>query len=260
MLNINASRIKILLSYLHKHYAISSNQARELLNVSAATIRRDFEYLDKSYGNIKREHGKLLYSIADEEELIFKLKATSQLDDKRKIAIAALPLIMPKSCILIDSGTTCHELAKLLPNIDLKVVTTDVNIAVELGQKSHVESYVIGGKIRPHYFTIGSSLATEMINMFSFDQAFISCDAISANKGITNITIDEVGVKKAIIKNAKEVILLADSTKIEKATTHLVCRLDKIKTIITNTEPDDNLVQRINELKIKLIVAGDDND
>ena len=78
-----------------------------------------------------------------------------------------------------------------------------------------MESYIIGGLIRlKSYFSVGESLALEMINAFSVERAFISCDALSLETGITNATMFEVGVKTRIIQRSREVIFTVRSLKI----------------------------------------------
>lgn len=120
-----------------------------------------------------------------------------------------------ETAFFLDSGSTCLELAKCLVDAKVKVICNDIKIANELGGFPHVESYIIGGLIRPGYFSVGESLALEMINAFAVERAFISCDALSIETGITNATMFEVGVKTRIIQRSREVILMADHSKFD---------------------------------------------
>ncbi len=108
----------------------------------------------------------------------------------------------------------------------------------------HVESYIIGGLIRPGYFSVGESLALEMINAFSVERAFISCDALSLETGITNATMFEVGVKTRIIQRSREVILMADHSKFDAVEPHAVATLSCIKTIISDSGLPETIAQR----------------
>ena len=114
----------------------------------------------------------------------------------------------------------------------------------ELGCFPHVESYIIGGLIRPGYFSVGESLALEMINAFSVERAFISCDALSLETGITNATMFEVGVKTRIIQRSREVILMADHSKFDAVEPHAVATLSCIKTIISDSGLPETIAQR----------------
>ena len=107
-----------------------------------------------------------------------------------------------------------------------------------------MESYIIGGLIRPGYFSVGESLALEMINAFSVERAFISCDALSLETGITNATMFEVGVKTRIIQRSREVILMADHSKFDAVEPHAVATLSCIKTIISDSGLPETIAQR----------------
>ncbi|KGM68075.1 Transcriptional regulators of sugar metabolism [Escherichia coli] len=145
---------------------------------------------------------------------------------------------------LLFSRLTCLELAKCLADARVKVICNDIKIANELGCFPHVESYIIGGLIRPGYFSVGESLALEMINAFSVERAFISCDALSLETGITNATMFEVGVKTRIIQRSREVILMADHSKFDAVEPHAVATLSCIKTIISDSGLPETIAQR----------------
>ena len=93
-------------------------------------------------------------------------------------------------------------------------------------------------------FEAGESLALEMINAFSVERAFISCDALSLETGITNATMFEVGVKTRIIQRSREVILMADHSKFDAVEPHAVATLSCIKTIISDSGLPETIAQR----------------
>ena len=197
-------RIKQMLHYLWQHRHLSTQQAMELFGYAEATVRRDFQYIVNQYPG----------------------------------------MIKDGDCFFLDSGSTCLELAKCLADARVKVICNDIKIANELGCFPHVESYIIGGLIRPGYFSVGESLALEMINAFSVERAFISCDALSLETGITNATMFEVGVKTRIIQRSREVILMADHSKFDAVEPHAVATLSCIKTIISDSGLPETIAQR----------------
>ncbi|HGY7299685.1 TPA: DeoR/GlpR family DNA-binding transcription regulator, partial [Escherichia coli] len=179
-----------------------------------------------------------------DKEYVFDVKRTLQSVAKREIAALARTMIKDGDCFFLDSGSTCLELAKCLADARVKVICNDIKIANELGCFPHVESYIIGGLIRPGYFSVGESLALEMINAFSVERAFISCDALSLETGITNATMFEVGVKTRIIQRSREVILMADHSKFDAVEPHAVATLSCIKTIISDSGLPETIAQR----------------
>ncbi|ECQ7478886.1 DeoR/GlpR transcriptional regulator [Salmonella enterica] len=118
----------------------------------------------------------------------------------------------------------------------------------------HVESDIIGGLIRPGYFSVGESLALEMINAFAVERAFISCDALSIETGITNATMFEVGVKTRIIQRSREVILMADHSKFDTVEPHAVATLSCITTILSDSALPPAIARRYQQAGCRLIM------
>lgn len=248
-----SERIGNILHYLWLHHQLSIQQAHELLGYAWATLRRDFNYIASHYPGMERYHGGLYFNASNaDKEFVFDMKKSINIDAKKQIARLARQYINPNDFLILDSGTTCLELARIV-DIPARVVTTDVNIAYSLAQMSHIESYIIGGMIRSGYFTVGESLATDMLNTFSVEQAFISCDALSLDAGITNATLFEVGVKKTIIQRAKKVILLADHSKFEQTNPYTISTLSCIHCVITDPGLPDAVYRRYRQAGINII-------
>lgn len=248
-----SDRIGNILHYLWLHHQLSIQQAHELLGYAWATLRRDFNYIASHYPGMERYHGGLRFNASSaDKEFVYDMKKSINTDAKKEIALLARQFVSPNDFFILDSGTTCLELARML-DVPARVVTTDVNIAWTLAQMKHVESYIIGGMIRSGYFTVGESLATEMLNTFSVEQAFISCDALSLDAGITNATLFEVGVKKAIIQRAKKIILLADNSKFEQTNPYTISTLSCIHCIITDKALPDAIFKRYKQAGINIL-------
>ncbi|SUG77941.1 Putative regulatory protein [Salmonella enterica subsp. enterica] len=145
---------------------------------------------------------------------------------------------------------------KCLVDAKVKVICNDIKIANELGGFPHVESYIIGGLIRPGYFSVGEILALEMINAFAVERAFISCDALSIETGITNATMFEVGVKTRIIQRSREVILMADHSKFDTVEPHAVATLSCITTILSDSALPSAIARRYQQAGCRLIMSA----
>jgi len=247
-------RIKQMLHYLWQHRSLTTQQAIELFGFAEATVRRDFQYIASHYPGMSRSHGRLNFDDStDDKEYLFDVKRTLQGEAKREIAAQARGMIKDGDCFFLDSGSTCLELAKCLGDAKVKVICNDIKIANQLGCFSQVESYIVGGLIRPGYFSVGESIALEMLNLFSVDRAFISCDALSLETGITNATLFEVGVKKHIIQRSREVILMADHSKFDTIEPHAVATLSCIKTIISDSSLADTVKRRYQQSGCQII-------
>lgn len=179
----------------------------------------------------------------DDKEYVFDVKRTLQSVAKREIAALARTMIKDGDCFFSTPAQPASNWRNAA-DARVKVICNDIKIANELGCFPHVESYIIGGLIRPCYFSVGESLALEMINAFSVERAFISCDALSLETGITNATMFEVGVKTRIIQRSREVILMADHSKFDAVEPHAVATLSCIKTIISDSGLPETIAQR----------------
>ena len=249
-----SDRMRNLLHYLWQHKSITTRQAIELFGYAEASVRRDFAIIAKGYPGMVRRHGGIEFDESTvDQEYIFDVKQSMQRVAKQEIAKAARAMITPGDCILLDSGSTCLALAKLLSDISAKVITTDVKVANQLGSYTQLESYIIGGMIRPGFFSVGESLAVDMLKQFSADKVFMSCDALSLDDGITNSTVFEVGVKKALIPRGRQTILLADHSKFEQVKPHSVATLLSISCIISDALLPDDVYYRYRQAGINII-------
>lgn len=237
-------RIKQMLHYLWQHRHLSTQQAMELFGYAEATVRRDFQYIANQYPGMIRGHGCLDFDDSTDDKVRLRRETYIAICGEKRNSCPCPNNDQRWRLLFLDSGSTCLELAKCLADARVKVICNDIKIANELGCFPHVESYIIGGLIRPGYFSVGESLALEMINAFSVERAFISCDALSLETGITNATMFEVGVKTRIIQRSREVILMADHSKFDAVEPHAVATLSCIKTIISDSGLPETIAQR----------------
>jgi DeoR family fructose operon transcriptional repressor len=221
------------------------------LNISESSVRRDITYMTSlpRYRNVHRVRGGIYVDTKMSEfEYMFELKVNLDRELKKAVARKALESVDDGDSILIDSGTTCLYFAQLLgTKRQLKVITLDIKIAEELGKYVEMESCVIGGVIRPGYYTIGGSNALENLDRFSGYKVFMSADAVDVAGGLSNSSEFEVGVKKKIVERGKSVFLLVDSTKFAKKALYRICELGQIDTIITNRELDAETLRQLTE-------------
>jgi DeoR family fructose operon transcriptional repressor len=230
-----------------------------MLNISESSVRRDVDYMAHlpMYRSVQRVHGGVfLNTNRSEVEYMFELKVDLHHELKRAIAKKALEYIENGDSILVDSGTTCLCLAELLGGRKkLRVITPDIKIAEELGKNAEIESCVIGGVIRPGYYTIGGSGAVENLEKFSGYNVFMSADSVDVRDGLTNTTEFEVGVKKKIIESGNRVFLLADQSKFTKRALYKIADLAQIHLTITNKGVDDEIVRRMTDLGHSVVLA-----
>jgi DeoR/GlpR family transcriptional regulator of sugar metabolism len=252
-------RMDRIMEILEKNGNASTVFLARAFNVSESSIRRDISRMlsfDR-YRNTKRVHGGIVLD-TDRQGLEYMFELRLGLNHTFKLALAkrASELVGDGDNILIDSGTTCLYFTQQLScRKNVKAIVLDIKIAEELGKYGHIESSVIGGVIRPGYYTVGGINALENLEKFNAEKVFMSADAIDLEHGITNSGEFEVGVKKKIIQSGKHVYMMVDYTKMKKRTLYKVADLTAIHTLITNKELDSSYAEKIRKKGVELILV-----
>lgn len=228
----------------------------ELLDVSSMTIRRDLTYL-ADQGRLVRSHGGAV-SIRQSttSEMRYDVKARLNLQEKRCIGALAARLVHDGETILLDSGTTTyHVAANLKDRQNLTVVTNDIKIASLLCFSPEINVLLIGGMVRPGIFSTTGPYAVEMLSQLSVDKTFLSADAVSLTRGVTNTNPDEVPIKRRMLAAGEDRFLVVDYSKFERNCLALVCDLDEVDHIITDSQIPSSAVGHLSERGIDVIVC-----
>ncbi|RJS61937.1 DeoR/GlpR family DNA-binding transcription regulator [Bacillus sp. PK3_68] len=226
-------RKKSILEQLHIYGKVEITELSEALSVSPMTIRRDLDLLEKQKKLI-RTHGGAVLPQALINEQSFASKAGSAVEEKKQIALEAVSLVKPNMTVLLDSGTTTLEIARLLKNnVPATVITNDIQIAAEL-MDSHLEVIIIGGRLQNDVGALFGSLAENTLRNMHVDLFFMGAHAIHSAFGITAPTLEKAAVKQEMIKTAEKVVLVADSSKFHQKAFSKVCDLDFVTTVITD--------------------------
>lgn len=209
------------------------------MNVSPATVRRDLEALE-SRGLIRRVHGGAMSVENRREEPLFDEKVSVALKEKRAIAEKAATLVRPGDTLFIDGGSTTLELARLLSSrTDITIVTNSLRATLELSG-SGPPVILIGGELRRRSQTMVGSLTRLMLSHIHVDRAFMGTIGITAESATTTDP-NEAFTKDLVMKQATEVILLADHTKGGKVSFATVGDVADIDVLITDADFDHRL-------------------
>ncbi len=174
----------------------------------------------------------------------FGLRLSENPDAKEKVALAAIDLIETGRSLFLDSGTTMLKLASLLPDERLTVTTTGPNIAMELIKKNQPIVNIVGGMLNRDNISVSGNQALRQIGDINIDIAFIVPSGISAQNGLTSGNYSECELKKLVVQKARKVVILMDSSKLDKILPYTFADISDVNTIITDKAlPDDMTVQ-----------------
>jgi len=135
------------------------------------------------------------------------------------------------------------------------VATYDLYIASELVKSDNIELFVAGGKVRKNFGTLTGYFTEEMVRQIHADVFFLSADAIDLTHGCMSYNIDEISVKKELIKSAKKTIALCDHTKFKAIAFMNICKLSDIDILITGKEIDDYTMSILKEENIEVLTV-----
>jgi DeoR family fructose operon transcriptional repressor len=229
----------------------------EQFRVSSATIRSDLRDLEAA-GLLIRTHGGAMVKSKTGLEQDMVQRGTQHLAEKRRTAERALALIEDGDTVILDTGTTCLELARLLGRRrDLTVVTNDLAIALALESAESVRVLFMGGLVRRNYHctVIHGSAGREILSGLSVDKAFMACNSFSVEKGASTPDIVHAETKKLMMSIAAKVIVLFDASKMGRTSFALFAPLEAIDTIVTDAIGADDR-SRLEENGIDVLVAG----
>lgn len=227
-----------------------------LFKVSEVTIRNDLDQLEKKNHLIRARGGAM--KIEGQVSLDFKLSDKHKLHYSEKAGIGkkAASLISDSETIILDSGTTTAEIAKNLACIkNLTVVTNALNIVNSLAQLSDINLIMPGGYLRKNSLSLVGPLAEKNFKQLYVDKAFIGVDGFDLEIGAFTPNLEEASLNQIMINVAKEVILVADSSKLNRKSLSLICPVSSINTIVTDKGITEEDHKKLSDRGLKVIIA-----
>ncbi len=197
--------------------AVSVNELVEILDTSAATIRRDINALNASKQLIKVFGGATAMSSLDvnTKEDTVSLKALKNVNEKDNISKYAANLIQDNDFVYIDAGTTTLAMIDYIDNYKAKYITNGVVHAKKLIDKG-LETIMIGGRLKKSTEAVVGPDCVEIIKKYHFTKAFMGTNGISIRAGFTTPDVDEAMIKTEAIRHAYMAYVLADHTKFDQ--------------------------------------------
>ncbi len=227
----------------------------KIFKVSEVTIRQDLEKLEKE-DLIVREHGGAHLKNIMSQVRSFSLQNQENMDKKNTIARKAVEYINDGDTIILDSGSTTTEIAKLITGYkNLTVITNALNIAMELGAEPEINLVVTGGEFKAPTLSLTGQKAADFFENLHVDKLFLATAGISLKAGLTYPSISDIVVKRAMIESAETVYLVADSTKVGKSSFASLGALSLIDYIITDTQLSEKKQKLFQDNEIEFILA-----
>lgn len=227
------TRHAAILRHLKQNGRATVDELAELFSTTPQTIRKDLNLLSDE-GRVMRFHGGASL-LAGTEYTQFEVRQEIARDEKETIGRAVADLVPSHTAVIINSGTTTAAAARhLASHAGLKVVTDSVSVANEIRGFPGVEVMVPGGIVRPSDGAILGEAAVDFIRQFRADVAVIGAAAVAQDGALLDYDLREASVARAIIENARHVILAADSSKFERMAPVCIGHLSQVRTLVTD--------------------------
>lgn len=245
-------RIKALHNYILENGRASTEELCSLFNISKNTLRRDINELEMQNLISKVYGGIILNDIKTTEP--FESREVKNKDAKQLIANLASHLLEDGDIIYIDSGTTTMLMIPYLETIkNLTIITNNLHVIIKSLPYPNLNVIATGGTFLRRTNSFVNQEVINSLKKYNISKAFIATTGVSIAKGLTNSSSFEYDIKKYVVENCDEIILLADNTKIDKISLMTYYDLKNIQVFVTNEKPASNYIEFFNHYNIKLI-------
>ncbi|MFL6601356.1 MAG: DeoR/GlpR family DNA-binding transcription regulator [Steroidobacteraceae bacterium] len=203
---------------------------------SQVTIRADLSALE-SAGALMRTHGGAVPR-AEEPDESLAVKQLQHHAEKSRIAHAAVSMIRDGETIILDSGTTTAEIARSLRKAELtsiNVITNALNVAALLVDVPSVRLIMLGGILRRESNSLSGPMAAAALANLQADRLYLGADGLDPQLGVMTPHLQEAELNAQMIRISRQVVVVADSSKLLRRNVSVIAKVEQIHTLITDT-------------------------
>jgi DeoR family transcriptional regulator, aga operon transcriptional repressor len=251
-----AERRHRIVELLREHGKVTVEALAARFATSAVTIRTDLATLEAD-GALERTHGGALLRREDDDQPI-TVKQTLHHAEKVRIAKVAAGLIQDGETIILDSGTTTAEIAKQIRKLEvhsINVITNALNIASLLADVPAVRLIMPGGILRPESKSLSGHIAEAALANLQADRLFLGADGLDPERGVMTPHLPEAQLNAKMIEISRQVIAVADSSKLMRRNISLIARVEQLHMLITDTGANPDVVAELQRRGVEVRLA-----
>ncbi|MBC8267502.1 MAG: DeoR/GlpR transcriptional regulator [Rhodospirillaceae bacterium] len=233
------------------------DELAEHFDVTPQTIRKDLNELCEQ-GILQRVHGGGIL-VSGVRNYNYEARRSLASDEKKQIGLKAASLVPDNSSLMINIGTTTEQVAYALRGKrGIMVITNNINVVNILHGVPNIEVIVAGGVVRSADGGVVGEATVDFIRQFKMDYAIIGASAIDEDGSILDYDYREVKAAQAIIENARNCILVADSTKFERTAPVRIGHISQLSGFVTDNPPPAPFARICREHDVEVILADSD--
>jgi len=248
-----AERRQQIIDLVNEQKSIRVTELSNIFSITEETIRRDLESLKKQ-GKLMRSHGGAVsINSVDLLEVSYEERESRKVDEKRKIAYEAVKQVREGDKIILDASTTAWYMAKVLPDMEMTVLTNSIKVASELSPKKNITVISTGGILQSKSLSYVGPLAESSFKHYHANKAFISCKGFHLQDGISESSEQQARVKQMMLSISEEVYLMIDHSKFGVKAFSRYEDMDVIDYVITDHHVKSELERNLIEKGFQLI-------
>lgn len=247
-------RHELILGEVRTSAAIRISSLAQRLGVAGETIRRDLLELNKA-GLLQRTYGGATISPTAVEPSISE-RGIRMVEERARIGRAAAALVPERAVLMIDGGSTTHQVASALAHHarDLVLITNSLSIATVTGGNPSFRVIVGPGVYDPREASVLGEDTVEFIARYNADMALVGASSLTP-EGAWDAVPGAAAVKRAMLQRAQRTVLVMDHSKFGRGSFERVCRLDKITDLVTDSDPPKNIKTALRRAGAKIHIA-----
>jgi DeoR/GlpR family transcriptional regulator of sugar metabolism len=243
---------------VQRHGQVTVEDLANQLNASRETIRRDLAAMDQK-GVLRKHHGGARSGKATARvnlEGSFSVRMAENVDQKHIIGQRAAALFRDGDVLFVDSGSTTAVFAEYLSrHRGLRVITNSLLVAEIMGNSRNGHRItLLGGDFEPDGKENLGPMVLEQINQIHAEHLVLTVGGVHPG-GVRDFDIREAEVARAMIKNAAQVTVIADRTKLNRGGIFDVAGFDSITRFVTDTKPPQDIADAMMAASVEIIVS-----
>ncbi len=253
-------RRKLILDQLHEENRVVVSNLSHKFGVSEETIRRDLERFEQE-GIVTRSYGGAVLNDNVGSEMSFQFRKRKNLLGKKVIGEIVADMVSDGDHIFIDPSTTTLVVVRELRRAgkqNITIITNAIEVLVECAEYSDWDVLSLGGSMQPGKYALVGPQTIAGIESYHADKAIIACKGLDLKQGVTDSNVMFSQVKRAMLENAKERILAADTTKFDQVGFSRVCGLDDVDAVVTDVAPSGEWPTRLEESGVQCFYGDEE--
>lgn len=175
---------------------------------------------------------------------------------QRAIAKMAAEQVRSGDVILIDGSELTTLLAEELNGrVGITVITNSVPVFEALSTQPGITLISTGGSLRRSSEVLIGPTTEAALRELRADKLFLAVTGISLDFGLSHVNVAEVAVKQAMLRAAREVILLADHTRFGQESVMFVAPATVVNSVITDNALPASTRLDLGKLGIQVLIA-----